>query len=48
MDLIATMTPLLIVFVLLVSLLIGGAMIGEELAIDFNNVFETINGEKEK
>ena len=45
MDLLAYVTPLLIVSVLLASLVIGAVIISSELETEFNSTFKTINGE---
>ena len=45
MDLLAYVTPLLIVSVLLACLVIGAVIISSELETEFNSAFETINGE---
>ena len=46
-EMLAILTPLLVVFVIFGSLLVLGVLLSSELAYDFNCIFEIINGKEE-
>lgn len=46
-DMLAVCTPLLVVLLLLVCLVVGAVLISEALFIEFNKIFQLINGENE-
>lgn len=48
MDLLACLTPVLVVLVFMCALVVGAVTVGNELSTEFNTIFNVINGEIEK